>query len=1037
MDKKIEIKNNLGSCRIKVNKMLSTLNSNWNIFIPKYTLSNRNEAKYLSHLNKTKELSKKTHNKKNNIKNINIMKKSNKTTINTTEDNYVKQPIDFIINHGVLVYQRNFKGEEIVNLGVNSEYLRKNKFNMVKNDNSIYQSESNFGLFDPNSTVNSNLSHTKKPNSSNWRKNIISMSDMAKSKNINKNTSSRQKNMFNTNLNTTQNSINSMNSVSVKNCFVSSKNKTLTNNRDKQRSNLEIKNAKKVINYVRKKKNMNDSNKFLIFRKKKNVTSSFFGNDENECMNNKYNMNSKIKTKNKNDNKIIPKVLESRFNSTFMKSSNTKGESNINNIIKKLNKNKDKDILQKKEKKKLKSENFGKFIEKINIFVNYYLKKYFHILLKYNKSENNNNKILNDDNAKIDIEEIANGIRKRKRFSQENKKIEIELNNLEIGQNKQKLKIPNSFDLPDHKKSNSIVVNKMISSNTSSCKELPKNIRKNNNFSFLLTNKLKFFSKDKDINNNINDTRESELYRDSQSLQKKYEQICRRKKRDMTLTFTRKFKDKDINSVLENNYLSDFNKTNSFSNLNDNNSINSMNMNILDLRKKHKKMFYKDSPLNTSHNNNNIENENDETKDKNMIKIKLIKSNNVKNKKMINYRIEKIIPKTMSKDIQDNINIHNLSEIRKKKTMNINDNNDDKTLPRKKSYVSFNNKIINDYLSENNISSTNDINKAYNNNLNKKTYTHKRNSLVENKNNLKIKEIYNKKGKTKNKNKNKNKSDSNYNNKNKYKYKYISHLIKNICTKDKRIFIHINYITQILKSKINRYNKSMLSCENIMNYCFIGLHQRNKNLLKRNNDYENKLSLIKEEDEKSKCLNSTNSIKFIDEEELYNNPKANMKHIRILKDRYGYNLSVPKILNIIEKSYLNMCSNDKRDFLLKLKIIYFDSTIKRIFCKKLRFTKFGKLLQKKGKNKMIYYPKINRPKMRKKFLQKSNIYTKSKIDNDRSELTSRSLDLNKDYKTIELSGIKEKIYCRNNFTDRDEILQLLSKTEIKKGYKNE
>ena len=75
--------------------------------------------------------------------------------------------------------------------------------------------------------------------------------------------------------------------------------------------------------------------------------------------------------------------------------------------------------------------------------------------------------------------------------------------------------------------------------------------------------------------------------------------------------------------------------------------------------------------------------------------------------------------------------------------------------------------------------------------------------------------------------------------------------------------------------------------------------------------------------------------------------------------------------------------------------------------------------------------------MRKKFLQKSNIYTKSKIDNDRSELTSRSLDLNKDYKTIELSGIKEKIYCRNNFTDRDEILQLLSKTEIKKGYKNE
>jgi hypothetical protein len=399
---------------------------------------------------------------------------------------------------------------------------------------------------------------------------------------------------------------------------------------------------------------------------------------------------------------------------------------------------------------------------------------------------------------------------------------------------------------------------------------------------------------------------------------------------------------------------------------------------------------------------------------------------------MTKYRIEKFSPKAMSKDIQDNINMHNLSEFRKKKTMNINDNNDDKTLPRKKSYASFNNKIINDYLNENNVSNTNDINKTYNNTLNKKTFTHKRKFLIENKNNLKIKEIYNKKGKTKNKNKNKNKSDSNNNN----RKKYITHLIKNICTKDKRIFIHINYITQILKPKNNRYNNSMLSYKNVMNYSYIGLHQRNKNLLKRNNDFENKLSLIKEEDEKSKCLNSTNSIKFIDEDEIYNT-KTNMKHIRILKDRYGYNLSVPKIVNIIEKSYLNICSKDKMDFLLRLKIIYFDSIIKRIFYKKLRYNKFCKLLQKKGKNKMIYYPKINRPKMKKRVHQMSYLYTKDKIDNDTSELTSRSLDLNKDYKTMELSGIKEKIYCRNNFTDRDEILQLLSKTEIKKSYKNE
>ena len=543
MDKQAETKNNLGSCRIKVNKMLSTLNSHWNIFIPNYTLTNRNEAKYLSHLNKTKELSKKTsHNKINNIKNIHMKKKSNKATINTTEENYSKHPVDFIINHGVLVYQRNFKGEEIVNLGVNGQYLRKNKFNMVKNDKTVYKSDPNFGHFDPNTTSNSNMSHTKNPDSNNWRKSVISMSDIDKSKNKNKNASSRQKNVFNANLNTTQNSINSMNSVNVKNNFVLSKNKnkTLTNNRDMQRSNLDIKNAKKVINYVRKKKNVNNSNKFLIFRKKKNETT-FLSNDENQCLNNKRIINTNYN----NDNKIIPKVLETKFNSTFVKNNNTKEGSNIDNIITKLNKNKNKDRdkdnnVQKKEKEELKNENFEKLIKKMTIFVNFYLKKYFQVLLIYNTSENKNKKIFNGNdndndndninvNVKIDIKEIISDINKNKKFSQDNKKVEIDLNNVIDEKNKLKLNIPNSFDLPDHKKSNSIIVNKVISSNTSSCKELPKNFRKNNNLSFLLTSKFKFFSKDKDSNsnnnNNVNDTRESELYRDSQSLQKKYEQI--------------------------------------------------------------------------------------------------------------------------------------------------------------------------------------------------------------------------------------------------------------------------------------------------------------------------------------------------------------------------------------------------------------------------------------------------------------------------------------------------------------------------------
>ena len=47
------MKENITSlCRIKVNKMLSTLNSeNKNIFIPRYTLTNKAESNYLSLLN--------------------------------------------------------------------------------------------------------------------------------------------------------------------------------------------------------------------------------------------------------------------------------------------------------------------------------------------------------------------------------------------------------------------------------------------------------------------------------------------------------------------------------------------------------------------------------------------------------------------------------------------------------------------------------------------------------------------------------------------------------------------------------------------------------------------------------------------------------------------------------------------------------------------------------------------------------------------------------------------------------------------------
>ena len=91
-------------CRIKVNKMLSTLNTtkNKNIFIPKYTLTNKSEKNYFSNFNNKNMRQKQKLNNKNKKENLNN-DKSLKNKI-----------IDFIINKGVLVYQRNMKGEEVI-----------------------------------------------------------------------------------------------------------------------------------------------------------------------------------------------------------------------------------------------------------------------------------------------------------------------------------------------------------------------------------------------------------------------------------------------------------------------------------------------------------------------------------------------------------------------------------------------------------------------------------------------------------------------------------------------------------------------------------------------------------------------------------------------------------------------------------------------------------------------------------------------------------------------------------------------------------
>ena len=953
-------------CRIKVNKMISSVNSYKDIFIPKYTLTNRNETKYLSDINKPRKgySSKASSKKINNIKKMNYQ---NNTYRITTKYNYIKQPIDFIINHGVLVYQRNFNGDEVINYGINNEYLRKNKLNMIKNNSSIYQTKYNFAQTENNNMYSKynkfGLSHKKKSmNNSNSKKRLISISDIPSSK-AKKNISIIQNKINNKNLKLNQNSINNINSISIKNLLGSSNKKTLT---DKNTSSG-LNTKKILINYKRKK---NTNNKYFII-KKKNL-NSILGNEEESILNNK---NTSKKNPNLNNpNNIIPKLNKKSY-TIHLKSKLKKEDKNKNK-----NENTNNKIFIKNNANIEKLEIKKKFLEKISKF---YLKKYFNL--------------------------FRNKIKDNKRREKERGK-RLNTNKIILENNRLNKKIQNSFDFPNQKSSKSNSLNRKLSSSSLISKDIykNKNKNKNNNLSFLISKNLRFFSTEKE-------DRKSELCRDSKSLQKKYEQIYNRKRREMSMTFSNRIKNDSV-SAFENNYLSDINKTNSFSNINDNNSTNSVI--IGKNQKKFKQIFYKD-------NNNNLNNS-DNRKDKNIYKIKLIKGNNNKQKKIISYRIEKASEENNQKE---KYNLKNLSEIKhiNSKTTNSNSSND----------VDINNKNSINYSNKKfsfNINTDNIINDFK---LNRKI--RKMNELKD-KNNVRIKEIYSKNIKEKNilNDINKNKSKS----KNKIKNKIIVHIIKNICTKDKRIFINIKYFPLVLKSRnIIKYNYKILKIKKIMNYNYTGI-KKSKNLFKRNGEIEKKLSLIREEDERSKFQNSNNSIKYMDEDRLYSSKKINI-NIRMLNKK-NYKLYLTKMINILQKLYFNYYINDKKDFIKRLKVIYFIIQIKNIINNKIKDTNVYKLLKQKRK-RMIYYPKSEKYKIGNKVRNISNIYIEDKvylnniIINDKNFFTSNSFDFKREFKIFESPDIRPKIYYRNNvidFNNNSEIHQILSKTENKKFNKN-
>ena len=393
-----------------------------------------------------------------------------------------------------------------------------------------------------------------------------------------------------------------------------------------------------------------------------------------------------------------------------------------------------------------------------------------------------------------------------------------------------------------HKKSNSIIVNKKLVSNL-----IPKNFN--------------FFSKEK---------KSPELYRDSKSLEKKYEQICRRKKLNMTMTFTEDFR-KKIYLNVNNNILSQRNN-NSFSLKDTYNTMNIKNNRITNNN------YYSPSTINNS-------------------KINAISDNSQSNIENFNYKINVI----------DTYNKDNIINYRIDKN------------PLFKKNISYN-------------FSFNDSNA-----VNKKISLHK-------------KYFYKNKSKSNKKIKN-NLEKENTNNNELY-------TIKNICTKDQRIFIHINYLPFLTKGKKRNIRKKLLNISKIFEYNYIPKKRFKKRINKRKNIFEKKLSLIKEEEEK----NTSIKIKENNSINSYSNNKL----------KY-FNISFYKLVDIIEKN---------------------------IYMKKYEF--FLKL------NKLI---KIESPKRFDKHI--SNIIIKDKIflnnifiNNDKTLFCSRSLDFGKGFNIIDSSTLK-------------------------------
>ena len=463
------------------------------------------------------------------------------------------------------------------------------------------------------------------------------------------------------------------------------------------------------------------------------------------------------------------------------------------------------------------------------------------------------------------------------------------------------------------------------------------------------------------LNNDISfglegNEKEKELFRDTKELNKKFEQIQRRKKkserknRDLSLDQSKDISiDKSINKSADINRIKDSEEYYEFSELRKYvqalKNHNNLKKNILNIGRNDKYINQINSIENDNNNNvvkSNINNKDDRNNNFNFAfsktfynnKKDILNKNENKNIKIgDNIKLKKERRTDMARKNIQNLKIKNANTLDKNNNFLMKDKKYNSNY--EKNYIEDNNKVkvnINKKIilnnKENNIKK-NEIIINNNNKINAKNNFH---------NNYNILSLSNSKL-TNSPNKNYNIYYSTKNNKINNNTKFYSNLIKDISTKDKRININIYYYNYSKKNNQTKLRYDFLEKENKYSICILG----SNNIIKNNiTKLKNKLAAIKEEE-----ISNQNS-KIYDESGTFDNINLyeNKKNKIIYHQNELLYSKFAKIINHIIKQYfmnrikaINNKINKNIYYKKKENIINEKNLNNKIYSKKNRFKK--------------------------------------------------------------------------------------------------